>query len=545
MFKKLQVHLPTICTILFFIFINLIFIHQISGNDIWFHLRIGQDIWETKTIPTSDFHSFTNPGATYINQSWLAQLIFFSIYKISGFLGLQILHTLLIFFTFLFLTIISKPKNHHLTFFWIALLSPLALYLDEIRPYYFTWFFLSLMIFLIHKKKFYFIPLIFLFWANIHAGFLLGIGILFFYTLKNYLKSKKKYFLLIFILSLLTSFVTPYGPKIYLYPLGQGQYPELLNITEWQPFQINSIYFWIYFIYILSLIIISIKRKTYKNNLLEFIFIILLAIFGYSSRRHSFIISLVLIPFYLDKIPEKFSQKVKTPIFILSCLIPITIFFWFRMYSNLTKITQIDDTTVPVYGLKFIMDNKISGHVFNDYAFGGYFLWQYPTEKVFIDGRQDPYYGRPTLEYMAIHNISSIWSNLLDKYQINYIILAPNRDLNIILIKHPNWDLVYFDSTSVIYLRHGTYPQIRRLENITPLENQNSKNIDLIIEEFKYLTYLNPKFCFGYQSIAINYYYQRNLTEAKYYLEKSSSICPNLKNTKEISDLKIFLNNIN
>lgn len=538
--ENIKKHFPLFCTILFFIFVNFAFIHPISGNDLWFHLRIGQDIWESKSIPRQDYHSFTAPGATYINQSWLAQLIFFSIYKISGFTGLQILHTLLISLTFLFLILISRPKNIHLAIFLIALLFPLTLNLDEIRPYYFTWFFLSLETYLIYKKKFSLIPFIFIFWANLHAGFLLGIGLLFFHCLKNYLSFKKPYFILIFGLSLLATFINPYGPRIYLYSSGQGRYPELLSVNEWLPFTINSISFWAYFIYVLTLIIVCIKQKLYKKNLLELIFIIVISIFGYSSRRHSFIIIMILLPFYLQYLGP-FFQKFKTILYITACVFPIFLFFYKQTYISLIHFNQIDDVIIPYYGVKFLLDHQINGRVFNDYGFGGYFLWANPTEKVFIDGRQDPYYGQPTLEFMAVISTSPVWEDILNKYQINYIILRPNKKLNNILLSHPDWDLVYFDSVSTIYLRHGTFPQIPRLNNITPNIYRKPQDTNSIIAEYQYLISQNPKFCAAYQSIANIYLEQGNFNLTQNYLQQLINNCPFWKNNPDISKMKTFL----
>jgi hypothetical protein len=540
MVPSLKKYLPLICTILSFVFIILIFIHPVSGNDIWFHLRLGQEIWKNQSIPRWDYHSFTSSGISYINQSWLAQLIFFGIYQVSGFLGLQILHILLISLTFLFIILISRPKNIHLTLLLIAILFPLALKLDEIRPYYFTWVFLSLEVYLIHKRKLFLLPLIFLFWANLHNGFLLGIGLLLFYSLKEYFSTKKFNFLLLFLLSLLTSFFTPYGPKIYLYPLTQGRSPELLYINEWQPFAVTSIFFWIYFVYIITLIIACFKQKLFKTNLFELIFIITISIFGYSSQRHSFIIALVLVPFYIQYLGP-FFQKFKNPSYLIACIIPIFFFFANRCSYNLTRFTQIDNTAVPYYGVKFLLDHQITGQVFNHYGFGGYLLWANPSQKVFIDSRQEIYPGQPTLEFMAVISSSPIWNDILNKYQINYIIIRPDQKLNQVLLNHPDWDLVYFDSTSIIYLRHGTFPEIPRLQNITPNGSRRPQDFSLNITEYKYLLTQNPEFCYGYQSIAGNYLNQNNSDQTKIYLAQLIDHCPLWKHNPSVIQMQMFI----
>lgn len=539
MFQKINKYLPLICTIFFIIILILSFIRPISGTDTWFHLRIGQDIWEGKSIPQNDYHSFTNPGVTYINQSWLAQIIFFLIYKSTGILGLQILHLSIVFLSFFLLLKLNFPQKH-LSILLITFILPLAITQDEIRPFIFTWFFLSLIFYLIKQKLFYLIPLIFLLWANIHSGFLIGIIVLFFYLLKEYLNTKKPTLIIIFLVSIFASCLTPYGPKIYLYPLTLGNLPETMNIAEWRPFSPNEIYFWIYITYTLSLLVLTLRKK-FPHRIIELLFIITLSIIGYSSRRHSIVVSIILFPLILNQLSQLISLKTKNLFFFISPLLLIIIFFSYQMQFKVNKINQIDSTRVPVYGQKFLTDHNLSGNMFNDYNFGAYLIWKNPNQKVFIDSRQELYIGQTSTDFMNIYYTSENWEQLLDKYQINYIIVQPYCQLSLTLIDNPNWDLVYFDSSSAIFIKKNDYPNIPRLKNLTPVIPRNPANTSLTIQELKYLLNLNPEFYQAYRMLAVSYYDQNDFLQAKESLDKFILNYPEQKNTKSVVELEKLL----
>jgi len=541
MFQKLKKNIPLVCIIFFFIFINIIFIHPISGNDTWFHLRIGQDIWETKTISLKDFHSFTNSGTSYINQSWLAQIFLYLVYKSTGLIGLQAFHSVSIFLMFFFLFLLGRKKNFHLSLISIIFTIPFIIGHNEIRPYLFTWLFIPLILFLIDRKLLYIIPFIFLLWANIHAGFIIGIVFLFYYLLQKSIKSKKVYPLIIFFLSLIATFINPYGPKIYLYPLTLGDAPQMFHIAEWTPFSPKSVQFWIYSFYFLVLIITSFKRKIYSTNIIELIFIVSLALFGYTAQRQPLIILLILFPIFTKNLSSIPFLNSKLLIYPISCLSLFIIYLALPQHYQPNLGLGIDSFNVPVYSTKFISDNNLN-HIFNDYGFGGYLLWAYPSQPIFIDGRLEIYKGKTLSDYMRVVNGSSNWKQILNDYHIDCIFLQNAAPINNLLIMDPDWDLVYFDGASNIFLRHGTSPNVPRLKNITPVGARVPNQYELNIQEFQYLLDKNPQFCDAYMFIAQNYTSLSKMTLAKTNLQKFLSLCPQLKNLPDVVSFRKWLN---
>jgi hypothetical protein len=75
-----------------------------------------------------------------------------------------------------------------------------------------------------------------LFWANLHGGFLAGIGLVIFYITGDFLNKKKisNYLLILFAIIPVT-LINPYGLKYWLY-LFDAVLMERPGITEWRIF---------------------------------------------------------------------------------------------------------------------------------------------------------------------------------------------------------------------------------------------------------------------------------------------------------------------
>src|SRR5437867_12403616 len=53
-------------------------------TDFWWHLKMGQVIATTRSIPRVDLFSFTATGHPFVVQNWLAELIFYWTYMLGG-----------------------------------------------------------------------------------------------------------------------------------------------------------------------------------------------------------------------------------------------------------------------------------------------------------------------------------------------------------------------------------------------------------------------------------------------------------------------------
>src|SRR5439155_9613812 len=62
------------------------FIYPLPVLDFWWHLKVGEVIATTRSIPRIDLFSFTASGKLFVLQNWLGELLFYAMYLAGGFL---------------------------------------------------------------------------------------------------------------------------------------------------------------------------------------------------------------------------------------------------------------------------------------------------------------------------------------------------------------------------------------------------------------------------------------------------------------------------
>lgn len=476
-----------------FLFLGIVFLYsfnQLKESDSFYHLRTGQLIWETKSVPHQDVFSYTAAGHTWITHEWLAELIFFGAYKLAGFWGLISFVAFLAVTTYflIFLLAIKKGADPNLTLLLMFVAGGLTFELWIPRPQIFAFFCLALLVYLLEsyrvgQKKTYlvFSSLIIWFWANVNASFLLGLVVIFFYFLAEILKS---HFPEAFgksmgikntlpvgmaaAVGLVLSFVNPNSYKIFLYSFYIKPVVKILQVLEWKPIYV----FWYETqakIFLAGMLITAVAvvywfwgRK--ENRDITWLGAVLgVFLLPFISIRHvGFLPIIAAAPFAVAisgifrKTISSFSDK-----FLLIVVPAILLIFAICRYPNLPR-SPLNTQSIPVNLVDFIQSNGIKGPLFNFYNEGGYLIWRlWPAEKVFIDGRSEVYGGQPINELFTIVGRLKNWRELVvDKYKINYFILPyyPEtlaKDTGALASELSKYDfhLVYWDDSAVLFLR--------------------------------------------------------------------------------------------
>ena len=153
-FLKRKISLPIIFSFLVFLFLYFVILsHKVNliTADLGRHIINGKYFFLDKTVLNQNFYSFTNPVFSTINHHWAVGVLFYFIYQLTGFIGLQILFiftSLLTFFTFLYL---AARKNSYFLLLPLSLfILPLLAERTEIRPEIFSNLFAGLIFFLLY-----------------------------------------------------------------------------------------------------------------------------------------------------------------------------------------------------------------------------------------------------------------------------------------------------------------------------------------------------------------------------------------------------------
>ena len=113
----------------------------------------------------------------------------------------------------------------------------------------------------------------------------------------------------------------------------------------------------------------------------------------------------------------------------------------------------------PIDAVNWLKKNpdKIGTKMFNEYGHGGFLVWQYPEQQVFIDGRMPFWQTDDKFVFFdnqyAISAQSGSIEMLEEKYGVDWMIMRPRRPLDWALSGQDSWQEVYRDNFAVIYTK--------------------------------------------------------------------------------------------
>ncbi len=486
-----QKHYTKILWCIFYAF-TFIFLLYNSFNyldaDFGWHLKVGEQIWKEKAVPNLEYHNYTLEGKTWVDHEWLLNLFTYIIYNNFGYIALNVFFALIIVITLFLINQFTNKYflNKQSAFFLIAPLEILSIHAMAphigVRMQEITILYLLLLLIIIHKftigknKKilWWFIPLFYT-WSCLHAGFLIGIFILFFWlSIKIFenIISKSKYFFYIDFqqnlnykklftffkfstIAIIFTFFTPYGIKLYSFLSSYTDTYYLKNIAEWLPINHLPLNYHAFIYISIALIAYSFilyqayKIKNIKINLWYFSLFILFLFLSFKSKRHFPLFFIVTIPYLIAVLFNILDIKSIKHNFIiyfakfilLSIVISYTVSLAISInYTQEPFKSKLFCRSFPCDAIELLKNNSEYNNynIFNQYGWGGFMIWTYPEKKLFIDGRlpQYEFAGHTMLKeyHEFFHKDEKIIDEKLKKYNIK-LVLIENKSQKIKL----NW----------------------------------------------------------------------------------------------------------
>lgn len=459
--------------ILVFPILFLLTIFKIGDFDIWFHMKAGQVITETGGFLYKDIFTYTAEGREWIYHEWLFGVLAYNIYNIFGANGIIIGKAMVLTITFLIIYRCMRIRgvNPYIASIILFLAVLAARFRLTERPHIFKFLFVAAFIYLLDiyrlKKRnlLWFLPLIELFWVNIHGSFTLGPILIFVYLFSEVVKKERDapaLYLLASIL-ILTSFATiinPYGLKLILFSLGFVEQPVLSVIGEWRHTQLIDLYGAFGFLIVGGAISFLPKYKEAKavDVILFFIFSLL----AIKAVRFVALFSLSVSPIIADNLHRHLTTSTKSKTWVLALI--ATVIFSIIFYHEVKRPSETTfgfglSRKYPQEAVDFLKQRLPGkkGHLYNFSSFGGYLIWQlYPYEKVFDDGRPE-IYDKRFQQALIIAPLPTNWKKAVDVYDINYAIVGYTESkvdrIASWISGDPQWVLIYWDDVAKIYIR--------------------------------------------------------------------------------------------
>ncbi len=451
---------------------------RFDDPDMWWHLKMGQIIWTTHSIPANDIFSYTTNHQALVPQEWLSQVSIYCAFLLGGFSGLMLWLCFLAAVLLIagYLLCWSYSGNAKVAFAGALIIWFFATIGFAIRPQMISFLLLVAELLVIHAGRvrnprwFLCLPFLFCLWINCHASFILGIllaGIYLFSSFFNFeigslvahrweprVRGMLAWSLLGSVAAL---FLNPVGIKLVLYPFDTLLNMHILmsSVEEWAPLQMNDARGIGLMAIVLCCLLLAITRQSelFFDELLLLGFGTWLAV----SHVRMLIVFGILAGHILSRQLagswENYEME-KDRIWPNAVFIAISLLAVFLMFPNRQNLESQVEAESPVKALEFIRANHLAGPMLNDYPFGGYLIWAAPEYPVMMDGRTDVYEWSGFLgKFGSWATLESDPNTLLQNYKVNFCLLSLQSRMIHVLPLLPGWKLVYSDSNSAIFTR--------------------------------------------------------------------------------------------
>jgi hypothetical protein len=477
------------CVALTLFAIGLLSVNTIADFDTGYHIKNGEYILAHKTVPTHDLFSYTAKGNEWVNHYWLSDVIFAAVNTMGGSYGLMLFVALLSAVTYgiVLKTTFLKTQIRWLAYGMVIPYSILTYELWVVRPQSFTYLLTALLVYLLELWRrtkdgriLYGLPLLMLVWGNMHAGVIMGIGIMGLYLIHHILfgeKGKeKKWFVSMATLAMLAPLLNPNGWKTLIYSSIIKQTATDLGVQEWKSLLVY-LGSWQAQVFLFLMIIggtIALYALTRERGVgwrsvrtidWPAMGLLLTAIIlPFISIRHVGFFPILTFPILMRALADIFPRLEEEKGLLKKSVIVFVLLLFFKGALQAWGKELINPHLLPIGAAAFMEQEHVKGPLFNDAAFGGTLIWKNKKEPVFIDGRNDVYRGSVTNDYLTIMQTRSGWQELVnEKYKINTFILwyreplaRTTRNLMDHLQKELGYQLVYWDDASIMLVRPGS-----------------------------------------------------------------------------------------
>lgn len=451
----------------------------VRDPDYFWHVIAGKQIAASGQVPSVDPFSFTWSGQPWTPHEWLTELLIYASVSALGEMGALAAFALVPGATILILALLLHWFGIR-TSAQAPVLALAALIIapySTLRPQVLSWLLLAVTVALLasirpesRRRLLLLLPL-FVFWANAHGLYIVGIGVVGAYGLftllgRTPLAGYRAWAIGAVALAVAGATLTPAGPAGVLYPLRYSQEWGLANIQEWQSPDFHSPAHWPLIGLILALILNGGRATPGWLQMTAYVGIVMALV----ALRNAPVAAVLAVPTLALGLEDRLHswRGAKRPAApraafprrlmegIAAVAVGVGALLIFLPPGLRTDVRdQQSEAGFPVEAADLLEEQHPTIRVVPEYGWGGYLIYRLYEQggRVFVDGRNDMYDERILDDYTTISLADPGWEELVDDYGAEALLFPPTRPITKGLAQAAGWCEAYRDASSVLLLR--------------------------------------------------------------------------------------------
>jgi hypothetical protein len=456
-----------------------------TDGDLGRHIRLGETILAEKALLHADRFSSTMAGREFVPYEWLSEVAFAAAHRAAGLDGVLVLTGLVLASVYAAVALfLQRAGTSHLTAFSVAIVAAIVGAVHWLaRPHIFTLLGAVATLWLLERggrRAPWALLALFAVWANLHGGFLYGLVLIALYLTGDLLEltsaadpgrtradlRRRAWCLAGASAGML---LNPSGPRLLGHVTGYLGKNYLLDSTaEYQSPDFHLLYGRV-FLAVLCGMIAMLALAAHRPTFPRLLTILANTAFALTSVRNIPLFGVVALPLLALHLSERPSFR----------LWPSGLEGTFReagaqaavgawSFLGVLALTAsafagklsggFDPSVFPIEAIARARAARLPGNLFNEFAWGGYVLYAWPEQRVFIDGQTDFYGETLTREYADLRAARGEWEARLNERAINLIVLPPDAPLLGRLRHASGWTVWYADRTATVLTRERSAP---------------------------------------------------------------------------------------
>jgi hypothetical protein len=324
----------------------------------------------------------------------------------------------------------------------------------------------------------------YLVWLNVHAGFVVGLGMLGFHLVERIIDAIYRKQPLIQRTWHLFALGPVMASGLFCNPWGWDYIPYLYSaitmdrptILEWKPLWNTHDAPTTLFVFAVSVVMLGYVAKVRRwSRLRGWLFCALAAYMALKHIRHGSIYAVVwlacvpawLTPTPLGKSLIAWLTSCRMPAIRISqaLIVSCSVFaIWQGCWrSTLPTTLAASSFCFPVKAVEYLKRHQVEGNVMTPFHCGAYVSWElYPLVRVSLDGRYEVAYADEVLpQHQQFYEAQPGWQSMLDRYDHDFILIPRDEASKVAsMLLGPDqaerygWKCIYLDESFGIIARH-------------------------------------------------------------------------------------------